>query len=73
MRGSIIWFHVVVVQHGCTILSSSGLQQVILACMKVEHAVEARKMVRDEASVAIPLAVGESLNKVQHKVPYASL
>lgn len=72
MRGSIIWFHVVVVQHGCTILSSSGLQQVILACMTVEYAVKAREMVRDEASVAIPSAIGESSNKVQHKVPYAS-
>ena len=49
-----IWFHVVVVQ------SSSGLQQVILACMAVEYAVEAREMVRDEDSVAIPPAVGEN-------------
>lgn len=31
----------------------------ILACMTVEYAVEAREMVRDEASVAIPSAVGE--------------
>ena len=40
--------------------------------MTVEYAVKAREMVRDEASVAIPSAIGESSNKVQHKVPYAS-